>query len=204
MDGIETKGIAVFKKSISAMGLAVLTINPSWAQSGNASPNKAVATQQTALPGTGPSAKNFDIFGLNAQQVYTGQFLIGGKKCKISGTGVENCIYMVGPQISTVQITGFGVFFNNGKIYAIQGSSAGTNFRLVAEAFEAKYGKPFKVEDLDWKNRAGATFNNVKMSWDFADGIIQLEARGMQIDQMRFSFISLENAPKRNAPSVNF
>lgn len=198
------KGIGMLKKSAAAIGLALLISNPGLAQSIKASNSETAGTPQTNQGQRQPSAKNFDIFGINAQQSYGGEFLIGGKKCKISGSGQENCMHFTGPQISTVPTTSFGVFFNNGKVYSIHGASLGSNFRLVSEAFEAKYGKPFKVEDEEWKNRAGATFNNVKMTWEFDDGVLMLNSRGRRIDEMQFIFVSLDNAPKRDAPKVNF
>lgn len=148
--------------------------------------------------------KKFDMFGVNADQFYSGEVLIGNKKCKLKGSGEEKCIYLTGPQISDVPIIKLGTFFNSGKVYMLTGASSGTNFRRVAEAFEAKYGKPFKVEDEEWKNRAGATFNNVKMTWAFDDGVLSLESRGYTIDEMRFIFVSDVNSPKAAAPKVNF
>lgn len=194
----------MFKAETAALGLALLIANPSLAQSGGSSSTPTTTAQTSGQDNAAEFTTKFDMFGVNAQQFYSGEVLISNKKCKLKGLGEEKCIYLTGPQISDVSIIKFGAFFNSGKLYILTGASSGANFRRVAEAFEAKYGKPFKVEDVEWKNRAGATFNNVKMTWVFGDGVLTLESRGYTMDEMRLIFVSDANSPKVAAPTVNF
>jgi hypothetical protein len=147
----------------------------------------------------------FEMFGVTPSAVYSGEIQVAGKKCKLKGSGEENCVQIYGPaSISEVRLKILLFMFNNGKLFNVAGTAASSNFSRVSEAFEAKYGKPYKTEGSIWRNRAGASFDNVIKTWIFSDGILKLEALGDKLDEMRFVFVSLENAPERDAPKVNF
>lgn len=150
-------------------------------------------------------AKNFEMFGLNAQQNYNGEIQVAGKKCKLKGSGVEHCYQIYGKAaISDVKLKIINFSFYNGKLFSISGSSSNSNFFRVYEAFEAKYGKPSKAKVEIWQNRIGSKFDNNTNSWIFKDGILKIESIGYSIDEMKFTFESIANAPERDPPKLNF
>ncbi len=94
--------------------------------------------------------------------------------------------------------------FNDGKMAAVSGVTPSSKFSEISSAFEAKYGKPNKVEEGVWQNRLGAKFENITKIWVFSDGFLELVARGDKVDEAKFRFYAIENAPKAEKPTVNF
>lgn len=203
-------GAWMSKRIAIAASCFVIVTAPAAARSDNHAQNSEAVTPSGSVPQSGRKAGEiplsaFEMFGMSPSGTYTGEISVAGRKCKLKGSGVENCAQIYGPAaISDVRLKILLFMFNNGKLFGVSGTAPFTNFSRVAEAFEAKYGKPYKTENTVWRNRAGASFDNVKKTWVFSDGLLTLEARGSTIDEMKFLFASVENAPQKDPPAVNF
>ena len=148
---------------------------------------------------------NFEIFGINTQQKYSGKFRIAGQTCKLKGFGVENCFQIYSnAMISDVKLKTLVLFFNNGKLFGVSGIASVSGFREICDAFELKYGKPSHNLFDEWQNRIGSKFErNVKV-WSFSDGLLKVESIGESIDEMEFTFSAVSNAPESDPPKINF
>lgn len=149
--------------------------------------------------------KYFDMFGLNANSNYKGNYSIGGKDCKIIGKGSETCIRNIGAIIGNSQIEALISIFDDGYLSTISGASQVKNFKDISSSFENKYGPADKVENIQWQNRLGNNLDNIHMTWVFADGILILKARDFRADYSTFTFVSKNqlDKPKAEAP-INF
>ena len=140
---------------------------------------------------------NFEFMTFNTAQAYSGEVLIAGKKCKLKGAGEETCNRFAGAVVGTVQVLNLTANFNNGRFFAITGTTFNPYYTDLKNAFVAKYGQPTATDRTPWQNQLGATFENEVAKWVFADGILELRARGRRRDETRFTFIANDNVPER-------
>ncbi|MHA0319032.1 hypothetical protein ACXY7D_11920 [Sphingomonas melonis] len=162
-----------------------------------------VAALALSMP-TVAAAKPFDFMSLNTTATYSGEMMVGGKKCKLKGAGQESCFRYYGAQIGTVPIMGLQTNFNNGHFILVSGTAVGSFFSDLADAFKAKYGAPTKTETEKWQNKMGATFDNTVLTWQFDDGRLELRAMGNMRDETSFNFVSSDNLPPKQEQPVNF
>lgn len=189
----------MIKKAGLLFGFLAAVSSPAVANS--VSPNSLFPTASDEKAGS--SVGGFEMFGLSPSGIYNGEVQVAGKKCKLKGVGTETCAQLFA-SISDVRLSILLFVFNDGKLFGVYGTAPSSNFSRVAQAFEAKYGQAYKTETGVWRNRAGATFDNVTKTWAFSDGQLKLEALGNKIDEMKFVFASPDNAPEKEAPKVNF
>jgi len=147
---------------------------------------------------------DFEMFGLNAGDSYSGNIRFADKSCRLKGQGTENCTRMFGAKIGRATVSPLIALFENGKLGNVYGASPISNFRELASAFEAKYGDAHNVDETEWQNRMGARFDNIVMSWQFGDGVLQLKARGRELDSSEFIFQASTNQQDEEAPPINF
>lgn len=163
-----------------------------------------VAMAAIAAPAIAAGDRAFDFMTLDTSTPYKGEMMVAGKKCKITGVGEEGCARYAGALVGTVPIIDLRTMFNNGKLFAIRGTTSGVLFPRLSEAFSAKYGKPTRTETPKWQNKMGAVFDNVVETWDFQDGVLELRAMGDMRDMTQFAFVANRNLPERPAQPVNF
>jgi len=71
----------------------------------------------------------------------------------------------------------------------------------LAQALEAKYGKPCDVKTTEVQNSFGAKFERETRRWCFADGIGTFESIGRKVDAASFGFTVI---PPDKKPVVDF
>lgn len=88
-------------------------------------------------------------------------------------------------------------FFRESRLGLIVCNLPNDHFREVAEAFEAKYGKPKSKESV-MQNRMGAKFTNTTLEWLRGDEILTVQQYGGDISTM---IVSLGNRKFVTAPT---
>ena len=86
-----------------------------------------------------------------------------------------------GEQINDVSVFILLKGYTSGKVVGMSGISL--SFRSnevdrIAEAFEDRYGKPSRVEEKEFRTRAGERFPNMEWQWEFPDSKITIMQHG--------------------------
>lgn len=166
-----------------------------------------LAAALIASPAAADEQRRFDFMGLTTSATYSGERVVGGKKCKLKGQGEEECSRFGGGLIGTVLIMNLTTKFNAGRFFAASGTAYIAYAQDLKSAFIAKYGMPDVEEDRPWQNQMGANFSNEVSRWRFSDGVLEFRVRGKERDFSSFTFLANDNAPDRLKPKgqpVNF
>ena len=127
-----------------------------------------------------------------------------GNKCTSSGARYT-CTNVSYPTVAGRPMRYLQIAFFNDRLYAVSAAFGDLAYQPVAEAFTAKYGQPAKIEVRKWQSKAGASFDNRVMIWNFSGGgTLELQSMGSKVDEGRFDFVSTTNSPPAEAPKVDF
>lgn len=166
-----------------------------------ATPNAAASP-----PAPMPTAASLPVFEFMGQRTDASPTMtvLQGNKCTTEGPRYT-CTNVRSPTVAGRPMHYLQIAFFNDRLYAVSAAFGDLAYQPVAEAFTAKYGQPTKIEVRKWQSRAGATFDNKVMIWNFAGGgVLELQSMGSQVDEGRFDFLSATNAPPVEAPKVDF
>jgi hypothetical protein len=84
------------------------------------------------------------------------------------------------------------VRFKDDKLVSVYLTFDTDRFRDLSVAMVERFGKPEKDEPSVVQNRAGASFDNRKLTWERGDAILTVTMRSGKIDQGTVSFVSFK------------
>lgn len=108
------------------------------------------------------------------------------------------------PELATLAeqpVKYWSLSFKGERLGLITASLVSDHYDAIAEALEAKYGKPTARREPTLQNRMGARFANTTVEWRRGDEVLTAERYGGDVDSMRVILASrtLVMAPKDGA-----
>lgn len=167
-------------------------------------PQKSASRPVTAAPAPrSVPLPQFEFMGQTTEAPPT-MTELQGNECTTNGARYT-CTNVDSPTVAGRRMRYLQIAFYNGRLYGVSAAFGELAYQAVAEAFTTKYGEPTKIEVRKWQSKAGATFDNRVLIWNFnGGGTLELQSIGSKVDEARFDFSSTINAPPKEAPKVDF
>ena len=155
-----------------------------------------------AAPHRTASKKAFSFMGRSSDVTNLEPFDFFGTTCVPTASGPVSCEAPIGAaRIAATRLVSASIAFNDGKLTRVAGVTVTGYFSDLAASFTTKYGAPSTSTKPKWQNQMGATFDNEVKIWAFADGLLELDARGNKVDEAQFTFSLLA---KKDIAPINF
>lgn len=148
-----------------------------------------------------PALPVFSFMGDDTETI-TKRTELNGHSCTSKGPLLECADYSIS-KIADAPILWINISYNNGLLYRVMGATNYTRFSTLLDAFTVKYGKPTLTTEK-WQAKNGGVFDNPVARWRFRGGFLELESRGMKVDEPMFTFVSSANAPPPEKPKIDF
>jgi hypothetical protein len=117
-------------------------------------------------------------------------------------SGVDSCLTLdaivAGEKVGYERIE-----FYNQKLSSVMLLFDPEDFSLIANAFNAKYGRPCAAEVKQKQNRMGAKFQSPHFEWCFLSGRLIIDMYGPSLDSGSAEYID-QNKPPVTPPKVDF
>ncbi|MFZ4165288.1 hypothetical protein [Brevundimonas sp. NPDC058933] len=115
--------------------------------------------------------------------------------------GIVSCAQVA--SVAGVEGVIYSSAYHEGRLNGLLGQFREEHFLTLLRAFTEKYGEPTMSKE-EWRNRAGASFDNTVATWAFSDGTLTLKQIGSRMGNGSFRFTATVNNPPASAPKVDF
>lgn len=164
----------------------------------------AASSAQIAKPVRPSTTEKLPVFSFmgDTTETPTARTSFGGEPCSGKDDKLE-CADYGDPKLGDATLEWLSLTYNHGLLYRVMGSLRDHQYPALLEALTTKYGQP-KTTTEKWQSKGGAIFDNAVSRWQFRDGTLQLDSMGSEVGKASLLFLSQNNSPKHQAPSINF
>lgn len=174
------------------------------ALTGQASAQKRAAPRQPGKPSTAKPVPVLPVFSFlgDDTETPTKRTMLNESACTVNGD-LTDCADYHQSQLGGVTLKWLSLSYNRGLLYRVLGSLSTNDYATLLAAFTTKYGAA-KIGTRKWQAKSGATFDNTMATWNFKEGILELESLGTDLNSGLFTFSSSVNRPEPEKPKVDF